>query len=276
MVDPSNPLPARVMVNRIWKHRFGEGIVATPDDFGLMGRPPTHPELLDWLAARFVAGGWSVKAIDRLIVLSSAYRMQSRLDPEAERIDPTNQWLHRANVRRLDAESIRDALLAVSGRLDRRPFGPSVPTHLTPFMEGRGRPSSSGPLDGDGRRSLYLDVRRNFLNPMLLAFDFPTPATTMGRRNVSNVPAQALTLLNDPFVLAEARRWADRVLAETARDPAPRPRLDRLYLDAFGRPPTEDEAAESLAFLSGQEDEPRAWADLCHVLINVKEFIYVN
>jgi hypothetical protein len=276
MVDPSNPLVARVMVNRIWKHHFGEGIVPTPDDFGRMGRPPTHPELLDWLAARFVAEGWSVKAIHRLIVLSSAYRMQSRLDPEAERIDPTNRWLHRMNVRRLEAEALRDALLAVSGRLDPTLFGPSVPIHLTPFMDGRGRPGSSGPLDGDGRRSLYLNVRRNFLSPMLLAFDFPTPATTMGRRNVSNVPAQALTLLNDPFVVAAARLWAGRLLAETPGTSAPRPRIDRLYLTAFGRPPTEAEAAEALAFLAGQEDDPRAWADLCHVLVNVKEFVYVN
>jgi hypothetical protein len=276
MVDPSNPLTARVMVNRIWKHHFGEGIVATPDDFGRMGRPPTHPELLDWLAARFVADGWSVKAMHRLIVLSSAYRMQSRLDPEAERIDPSNQWLHRMNLRRLEAEAIRDTLLAVSGRFDRTLFGPSVPIHLTPFMDGRGRPGSSGPLDGQGRRSLYLNVRRNFLSPMLLAFDFPTPATTMGRRNISNVPAQALTLLNDPFVVAESRRWAERLLAETAKDATPRDRLERLYLTAFGRPPNEVETAEALAFLNGQENDPGAWADLCHVLINVKEFIYVN
>ena len=264
------------MVNRIWKHHFGEGIVPTPDDFGRMGRPPTHPELLDWLAARFVAEGWSVKAMHRLIVLTSAYRMQCRLDPEAERIDPTNQWLHRMNVRRLEAEALRDALLAVSGRLDPTLFGPSVPIHLTPFMDGRGRPGSSGPLDGDGRRSLYLNVRRNFLSPMLLAFDFPTPATTMGRRNVSNVPAQALTLLNDPFVVDTARLWAGRLLAETPGTSAPRPRIDRLYLTAFGRPPTAAEAAEGLAFLAGQENDPRAWADLCHVLVNVKEFLYVN
>ena len=221
LVDPANPLTARVLVNRVWKHHFGEGIVKTPDDFGVMGQPPTHPELLDYLATRFVAGGWSIKGLHRLMMLSSTYRMQSRPDPgsEAERIDPANVLLHRMNVRRLEAEAIRDAMLAVSGRLDRTLFGPSVLPHLTPFMDGRGRPGKSGPLDGDGRRSLYLNVRRNFLTPMFLAFDFPVPFSTMGRRNVSNVPAQALTLMNDPFVVQQARLWADRVLRRRREAP---------------------------------------------------------
>ena len=282
LVDPANPLTARVLVNRVWKHHFGEGIVKTPDDFGIMGAPPSHPELLDHLATRFVAGGWSIKGLHRMMMLSSTYRMQSRPDPgsEAERIDPANVLLHRMNVRRLEAEAIRDAILAVSGRLDRTPFGPSVPPHLTPFMDGRGRPGKSGPLDGDGRRSLYLNVRRNFLTPMFLAFDFPAPSSTMGRRNVSNVPAQALTLMNDPFVVQQARLWADRACADAAR---PRPEVvASLYLAAFGRPPTDAERAEALAFLDeqaaayGAPDDPRAWADLCHVLINVKEFIYIH
>src|SRR5262249_34577932 len=160
------------------------------------------------------------------------------------------------------------AILAASGRLDRRLFGPSVPPHLTPFMEGRGRPESSGPLDGDGRRSLYINVRRNFLTPMLLAFDFPTPSTTIGRRNVANVPAQALTLLNDPFVLDQARRWADRALSGRGSASG---RIDALYETAFGRPPSAGERSEALAFLGGRADDPAAWAELCHVLFNVKE-----
>ena len=137
---------------------------------------------------------------------------------EAERIDPENIYLHRMNVRRLEAEAVRDGLLAVSGRLVATMYGPSVPTHLTRFMEGRGRPGRSGPLDGDGRRSIYLGVRRNFLNPMFLAFDTPVPFSTMGRRNVSNVPAQALTLMNDPMAIFLARHWA------RARRARPRPR----------------------------------------------------
>ena len=169
---------------------------------------------------------------------------------------------------------------ALGLELDATPFGPGVAPHLTPFMEGRGRPGRSGPLDGDGRRSLYLNVRRNFLTPMLLAFDYPSPATTMGRRNVSNVPAQSLTMLNDPFVLDQARRWADRVLAEG--DQAPEARVSSLFQTAFGRPPTDRERSAALAFLDGQAatygmpGDARAWADLCHVLFNIKEFIYVN
>jgi hypothetical protein len=284
MVATARPLLARVLVNRVWQHHFGAGIVRTPDDFGVMGRAPTHPELLDDLAAQFIAGGWSIKALHRLCVLSSTYRMASAVqDSATERLDPNNEALHRMNVRRLEAEAIRDALLAVSGRLDSTLYGPSVPPYLTPFMDGRGRPPASGPLDGDGRRSLYLNVRRNFLNPMFLAFDFPAPASTMGRRNVSNVPAQALALLNDPFVTGQARLWAERILGnDRAAAGSPRARLAALYETALGRLPSDQETAAGLAFLAAAAqayagpDDPRAWADLCHVLINVKEFIYVN
>ena len=287
MVDPAaNPLLPRVLVNRLWKHHFGNGIVRSTDDFGAMGQKPTHPELLDWLAAELVDRGWSIKAIHRLMVTSSTYRMSSIRRRELERLDPANLYLHRMNVRRLEAEAIRDAILTVSGRLEPVMYGPSVPVHLTGFMDGRGRPARSGPIDGDGRRSLYLNVRRNFLNPMLLAFDSPVPFSTMGRRNVSNVPAQALTLMNDPMIAGQAQLWAKRVLADADR--SDRARLDELYETAFGRPPTEPEARASLAFLAGalearsarSKAKPRpnraVWADLCHVLINTKEFIFVN
>src|SRR5262249_62354160 len=128
----------------------------------------------------------------------------SRSDPMSDEADPNNRLLHRMPIRRLEAEAVRDAMLAVSGRLDRRQYGPGPLPHLTPFMVGRGRPGSSGPLDGDGRRSVYLNVPRNFLHPMFLAFDYPVPFTTLGKRTVSNVPAQALTLLNNPFVIQQA------------------------------------------------------------------------
>ncbi len=287
MVDPAaNPLLPRVLVNRLWKHHFGEGLVKSTDDFGAMGRAPTHSELLDWLAAELVDRGWSIKALHRLICTSSTYRMSSVPAGESERRDPTNVYLHRMNVRRLEAEAIRDTLLAVSGRLNPVLYGPSVPVHLTSFMDGRGRPGRSGPLDGDGRRGVYLNVRRNFLNPMMLAFDAPVPFSTMGRRNVSNVPAQALTLLNDPFVAACARLWAAHVLAGPER--SAQSRLDELYLRAFCRRPTAAESLASLAFLSGSPPSAAAstgrkpqstletWADFCHVLINMKEFIFVN
>jgi mono/diheme cytochrome c family protein len=279
LVDPSNPFLPRVLVNRLWKHHFGRGIVPTCDDFGAMGQPPSHPDLLDDLASRFLDSGWSLKAVHRLIVLSHAYRMSSRPDDaEAEHLDPTNVLLHRMNVRRLEAEAIRDAILAVSGRLDSAFYGPSVPPPLTPFMEGRGRPLRSGPLDGAGRRSLYLNVRRNFLTPMLLAFDYPVPFSTMGRRNVSNVPAQALTMMNDPFIIEQARIWADRARAGRSPEQA----VAQLYERAFGRAPTERETAEALKFVAqqaqsyGEPDPAKAWGDLGHVLLNVKEFVFVN
>ena len=279
MVEPSNPLTPRVLVNRLWHHHFGRGFVASVDDFGAMGRAPTHPELLDDLATKFIASGWSIKSMHRLMVNSRAYRMSSQPTPEADRIDPNNELWHRRDVRRLEAEAIRDAILSVSGRLDPKMYGPSVMPHLTSFMEGRGRPGHSGPLDGDGRRTLYINVRRNFLNPMLLAFDLPTPSSTMGRRNVSNVPAQALTLMNDPFLVEQAKVWAGRVRKE-GKVPASES-VDLMYREAFGRPPSLDERVAALGFLDEQAqasatpNDLQAWADLAHVLFNVKEFVAV-
>jgi hypothetical protein len=284
LLDPANPFPARVAVNRVWHHLFGRGIVASVDNFGVLGEAPTHPELLDFLAERFVSDGWSVKRLIREIVLSSTYQMASASSPQADEIDPQNLLLHRMPIRRLEGEAIRDAMLLVSGRLDRAAYGPSVPVYLTPFMQGRGRPAG-GPLDGNGRRSIYISVNRNFLSPMMLAFDTPIPFNAIGRRNVSNVPAQALILLNDPFVVQQARVWAERALAE--KDLTADERIRRLYLDAFARPPSDAEQAEAAAFLkqqaealglaeNGWQDDPRVWADLCHVLFNVKEFVFLN
>ncbi|WP_197446168.1 PSD1 and planctomycete cytochrome C domain-containing protein [Tautonia plasticadhaerens] len=278
VASAENPLTARVLVNRLWAHHFSRGIVASPDDFGAMGVPPTHPELLDWLASEFVRSGWSTKHMHRLMMTSTAYRMSSKTRPEADRADPTNALLHRMNLRRLEAEAIRDALLALSGRLDPTMFGPSVPPHLSPFMEGRGRPKESGPIDGDGRRSLYLDVRRNFLPPLLLAFDFPTPSSTRGRRDTSNVPSQALALMNDPFIVEQSRRWAGRATGSPDRPPAEV--VDALYESAYGRAPTEAERDRAVAFVREQSDAGRAgrdaWADLCHALVIAKEFRYVE
>jgi hypothetical protein len=278
VVDPrSNPLLARVLVNRLWQHHFGVGIVRSTDDFGAMGQKPSHPELLDWLATEFIARGWSIKAISRLILTSSAYRMASGSQGDGDRIDPSNSLLHRMNVRRLEAEAIRDQLLAVSGQLNETMFGTSVPPYLTGYMEGRGRPARSGPVDGGGRRSIYLNVRRNFLNPMLLAFDLPVPFSTIGQRNVSNVPAQALTLMNDPLVVLEAGVWARRAL--TIASQSETERINDLFLTALARPPTASETRRCLTFLHaapGDAAELAAWTDLCHVLINMKEFIFLD
>ncbi len=274
-VDGSNPLAARVIVNRLWQHHFGRGLVNTPDDFGKMGQPPTHPELLDWLAAELIRSDWSLKHIQRLILTSATYAQSSALtDARATELDPNNLLLHRQNIQRLSAEAVRDSLISLSGRLDDRMYGPSVLPHLTPFMEGRGRPNQSGPLDGNGRRSLYINIRRNFLTPFFLAFDFPTPFTTMGKRSTSNVPAQALTMMNNPLVVQQTSLWVERL---PAGEPAAR--MQALYHAAFARPPTAEETAAALEFLAQQTqatDTAQAWRDLAHVLVNVKEFVFVD
>ncbi len=272
VASAANPLTARVFVNRVWHHLFGRGIVASVDNFGVLGERPSHPELLDFLADRFVREGWSTKRLVRMIVLSSTYRMSSRADALSDEKGPDNVLLHRARVRRLQGEALRDAMLLVSGRLDRTQFGPSVPVHLTPFMQGRGKPDKSGPLDGAGRRSLYLEVRRNFLSPFLLAFDTPIPFNTMGRRNVSNVPAQALILLNDPFVTDEAKRWARHTLEGPER--TVQARVNAMYRAAFGREATPEEVAALGDFVQGRDD-PDVWSAVAHVLFNSKEFLYI-
>lgn len=287
LVEPRNPLTARVMVNRIWKHHFGEGLVRSVDNFGKMGDQPSHPELLDFLAHRFIREGWSVKAIHRLILLSNTYRMSGRRDALALQLDPTNRLLHHVSVRRLEAEAIRDSILAVSGNLDRQLFGPSVPPHISDYQDGRGKPKS-GPLDGNGRRSLYVQVRRNFLTPLFLAFDYPPPISTIGRRGVSTVPSQALMMLNNEFIAGEAQAWARRMVAEEADTNR---RAARMVLEVYGRPPEPRELKELLQFAASVEDryqrldekagnqesvEQRVWTDLGHALMNSAEFIYLR
>lgn len=284
IADPQNPLTARVMVNRIWHHLFGRGIVSSTDNFGVLGQAPTHPELLDHLADRFVREGWSIKRLIRAIVLSNTYRMSSVANASARQADPQNLLLHHMPILRLEGEAVRDAILAVSGRLDSTLYGRSIPVHLTEFMQGRGRPSS-GPLDGAGRRSIYIEVRRNFLSPTMLAFDAPIPFATIGTRSVSNVPAQALTLLNDPFVIEEARRWAKRMIA--AEPFAAERRIEGMYALAFARQPRPEELAASVRFIGTQAAQygispetaiadERVWSDFAHVLLNCKEFVFIE
>jgi hypothetical protein len=243
------------------------------DDFGKQGTEPTHPELLDHLATRFVNEGWSMKGLVRDIALSATYRQSIEGDPRSVELDPDNLLLCRAPVRRLEAEAIRDGALAVSGALDRTLYGPSVPVHLDPFMEGRGRPGQSGPIDGKNRRSLYISVPRNFQSPFFKVFDRPIPFTTQGKRSVSNVPAQSLTMMNDPLFDELAERWAKRLLKEEGTT-APE-RIQTLYLEAFSRAPTQRETERLVSFL-GERDDEAAWTDVCHVLFNVKEFIFLN
>ncbi|GAA4438149.1 PSD1 and planctomycete cytochrome C domain-containing protein [Bremerella cremea] len=285
MMQPDNPFASRVAVNRIWHYLMGRGIVRTVDNFGVLGQAPTHPELLDYLATEFVADGWSLKRMVRRVVLSQTYQMSSVQEGAAEELDPKNDLFHRAEVKRLSGESIRDSLLMISGRLDETMFGPSVPVHLTAFMQGRGRPGQSGPLDGAGRRSIYLSIRRNFLSPMMLAFDTPQPITTIGRRNQSNVPAQSLILLNDPMVLEQCHVWAQRAIQETPDDASLR--FERMVEQAFSRKPTDAERSLAAQFLEthgqtisvdpGQQlASVELWRDLAHVLINAKSFVFVR
>ena len=284
MTDPSNPLLARVLVNRVWHHLFGRGLVASVDNFGWLGQRPTHPELLDDLAASFIQEDhWSLKRLLRRLVLSRTYAMSSKPeDAVAEQRDPENLLLHRMNLQRLEGEAIRDAMLTVSGRLDRRMFGASVPLHPSQFVEARGLRSERGPLDGEGRRSLYVAARRNFLPMMMTAFDTPTPFTTVGRRNVSNVPGQMLFLMNDPFVHQQAEVWAKRLVSEmpgTSDDE----RIRRLFIAAFSREPSPMELARCHSTLlavgwASEKATPaiEPWAEVCHALFGVKEFIYVR
>lgn len=282
IIAPDNPLTARVMVNRIWKYLFGVGLVATSDNFGLQGQPPSHPELLDYLALKFIQEGWSIKKMIKYMVSSHTFRQGSIFSEQAKKADPENKLLSHYSIHRLEAEPIRDAILAVSGALDTALYGPPVPVHLTEFMNGRGRPKQ-GPIDGDGRRSIYVSVRRNFLSPFMLAFDMPVPFSTLGDRNITNVPAQSLTLMNDPFVLEMAKRWAEKL---TMKPFSFEEKIQDVYLTAFSRHPLAEELEAAYLFfdlqseaykdLENKERQQNIWADYCHSIFNTKEFIYVK
>lgn len=280
----SNPFPARVAVNRVWQHLFGRGIVASSDNFGVLGEAPTHPELLDLLADDFRNDGWSLKRLIKRLVLTRAYRLSSQRNASSEQLDPTNKLLHRFSIRRLEGEVIRDAMLSVSGQLDKTMYGASVPVYLSSFMEGRGRPGKSGPLDGAGRRSIYQSVNRNFLNPFMLAFDTPQPATAISRRSVSNVPAQSLILMNNEFVHQQSSVWAKHLLKAGLQNDTDIIKL--AYRSAFAREPSESELASLLEFARGDAVTPADsttalqneanLTSLCHVLLNQKELLFLE
>ena len=283
MASRDNPLTARVMVNRVWQHLFGTGIVNTPDDFGRMGELPSHPELLDYLAAKFVEDGWSVKRLIRHIVSSRTFQQASApLSLEAQQRDAGNRLLHHYPVFRLDAEAVRDSILTVSGRLDRTSYGPSIQPYRT--EEKLHRKLTAGPLDGNGRRSIYIKVTRMEGNKFLELFDLPDPMATRGRRDRTNVPAQALALLNDPFLIGQAQVWADRLVVRD--DASADERIQWMYLKALGRGPSTQELdrmrglVDRLAGLHQIDadtilDSPLVWKDACHAMFNTKELIYV-
>jgi hypothetical protein len=272
ITSSDNPLFWRTQANRLWARVMGRGVAATSDDLGALGVPPDNGDLLDHLAVR-LRDHPSRRSLLRDIVLSRSYQMASiHRDPLAEQVDATNAHWHRAHQKRLNAEAIRDSILSVSGRLDRKMGGTSVPVHLTDFLTGRGRPGGSGPVDGHGRRSIYIKVCRNFLPAFLTAFDFPNPATTVGDRLVTNVPAQALALMNDPFVHEQARLWGDRVM-KSAGEEGLLVAIDRMWQQAFGRPPSGAEIAMARSFV--EDNGAEGWADLAHTLIQAKEFRFI-
>lgn len=272
LTDGRNPLTARVMVNRLWRHVFGEGLVRSVDNFGQLGELPSHPELLDRLAAEFVDEGWSTKRMLKRMLTSRAFRQSAAASPKAVEVDPENRLWSHASVRRLDAEMIRDRLLWASGRLDPKMFGLGVPLPVNEAVKDFDVPKS-GPLDGAGRRSVYLEMRHNYPPSLLIAFDQPRPVDTVGRRDATNVPAQSLALLNDPVVHEQASLLARRVAKECGDDVDER--IRRLYAWTLCREPTSDELRGARAFIGTRNDE-RSWQALAHALFNFKEFIYLR
>ncbi|MFN0052083.1 MAG: DUF1553 domain-containing protein, partial [Planctomycetales bacterium] len=282
LTQPGHPLTARVMVNRLWLHHFGEGLVGTPEDFGTLGAPPTHPELLDWLAREFVEGGWRLKRLHRLLMTSRVYRQQSLAgsveQAAAREVDPENRWLWRQRLRRLEAEPLRDAVLAVTGLLDQAMYGTPIPLARRPGGEVTVADGAS-----DRRRAVYLQVSRSNPLTLLHAFDQPVMETNCTRRGRSTVATQALTLLNSDWMQQAAEALADRLTHEAGG--APIAAAVRL---AYSRQPLPSELTDFEEFVqrqrsnyatSGADDASamrRALADLCHMLLSANEFVYVD
>ncbi|MBX7072334.1 MAG: PSD1 and planctomycete cytochrome C domain-containing protein [Pirellulales bacterium] len=275
LFSDQNALTARVLANRVWAKHLGRGIVPTVDNFGNRGEPPSHPELLDYLAHELINSGWSLKHLHRLILASDAYQRSTQADPAAEAVDPQNVLLHRANVRRLDAEALRDSILTLAGTLDPTMYGPSVAGEEVPVEEAGSPPS----IDSTGRRSIYLQVTRNAISPLLEAFDFPRETMTIGQRRVSIAPQQALVMMNSLFVAKQVELWAKSLQVGAGDLPT---KLREMYLRAAGRPPLEHEERAMLDFLQGAPGDSAAqpsaedWRAACHVLLNSNAFLFLN
>jgi len=283
IISPENPLPARVMVNRIWQHHFGRGIVPTPNDFGRQGKPPTHPELLDWLAVQFHEGGWSIKSMHRLILLSRTYQQASARDARALEIDPPDEWLAGFPRQRLDAESIRDTLLALGGNLDLSAAGPHPFPAQDTWDFTQHKPFKA--LYETNHRSVYLMTQRIQRHPFLAIFDGADPSTSTAARMTSTTPLQALYLLNDPFVHTQSDLVAARIQAHADDDV---PRVQFAYELIFSRPPDEDELNAAQDFLndarallqhsegSAGDLEAKLWQAYVRTLFRLNEFVYLD
>lgn len=272
LTGPNHPLTARVMVNRIWQQLYGTGIVGTPNDFGIYGERPTHPQLLDHLAIRFVEGGWSMKKLIRSILLTHTYRLSSDVDANQSDADDGIRLLTRHQRRRLDAEALRDNMLAASGEIELSPAEGSLIRHRDILVNLAGnlhKPSH--------HRSVYLCYLRSSPPPELAAFDLPDFTTVTGQRHISTVPNQALHLYNNPFVIEQARCFAERIVTDAETQSS---RIELAWNRAFSRSPTDDEVIKAAGFLKDAEDELRdqrkAWASLCQALLATNEFRYID
>ena len=292
VVSPENPLTARVIVNRVWQHHFGEGIVRTPNNFGKIGERPTHPELLDWLATWFIDNGWSIKKLHQLILTSNAYRMSKQWNAQYGAEDPENLSLWRMPYTRIEVEAVRDSMLAVTGRLNRKMYGPSMrPMISRAALEGSSDPETIWKASDEGeasRRTIYAFIKRSMLIPMLEVLDLCDTTRSTAERAVTSVAPQALTLFNGDFVNEQARRFAERVVWEVGIDPSKQ--VERAYLLALARPPTKTERDSMLSFM---DRETEAWTgeaqnsargaglagrhaleQMCRVILNLNEFVY--
>ena len=290
IVAPENPLTPRVLVNRLWQHHFGAGLVRTPNNFGYKGDLPTHPELLDWLASELMENGWRMKPLHKAIMMSNTYQ-QGTIHPaqvEYGERDAGNRLLWRANRRRLNAEALRDTLLYVTGELDTSRGGPSFKATVAPgALQGLSKKDAAwqaSPPEQQRRRSLYMYSARSLLSPMMTTFNFADTVSPCGQRDVTIAPTQALALMNNAFAHERSTALAKRVMATGADSPSEQ--VEGVWQLALGRSPSEREVSMSLAHLVEQEQrfgvldagaaKGRALASLCHVVLNSNEFIYVE
>jgi len=279
LTQPGHPLTARVMVNRIWQWHFGEGLVRTPDNFGKMGERPTHPELLDYLAAQFVKNGWSIKAMHRMIMLSNAYGMSSVNQNIAEEADPDDRLLTRFNRRRLSVEEMRDGLLAIDGTLDLT-MGGTLQTGRGTDGENNQARLSLNP-EKLKRRTVYLPLRRANLPTLLNLFDFGDATTASGKRQLTNVATQALFWLNSEFLNERAQNVALSLLDQKEANDAAR--IETAYARILNRRPDKDEIDQAQSYIAGfrqkfagEKADQKAWQSLCRVLMSSNDFVYVD
>jgi hypothetical protein len=274
IASPRNPLTARVYVNRVWHYLFGAGLVRTVDNLGTAGEAPSHPELLDYLATRFMKEGWSTKRLLRELTLSHAYCMSTAANDQAAAIDPENRLLWRMNRKRLDAESLRDAMLTVSGRLDPAIGGPNIQDPKVLEQTNSTTPAEYDYVFTDARRSVYTPAFRNRMHELFEVFDFADQNHSVSQRSVTTASTQALLMLNSQFVMHEARAAAKRALAEKAI--SDEERLGRAFRETLGRRPSEAEASIALTALKNAESPHTAWEQLFQGLFGCIDFRYVQ